>query len=195
MKHEAQHLALQSCLNSTSIRDTRGLENSTLSSSRWMLMVLARACCGPSVVQVPWPQLSTEGESRPFDITWKGLVQPSSSLITSESIPRTFSSPWGFDSRGCEKIWTCRTSFHGTTLPTSEASSKTDHHKDTFRFLINASVNAHGFTIVERLVIHSHRVEAALIPYVMTPSLCLHTKQKCNFFFLKKDNKVTITAK
>jgi hypothetical protein len=104
MKHEAQHLALQPCLDGIAIRDTRGLENSTLSSSRWMLMVLARARCGPSVVQVPWPQLSTEGESRPFDITWKGLVQPSSSLITSESIPRTCSSPWGFDSEGAKNF-------------------------------------------------------------------------------------------
>jgi hypothetical protein len=50
MKHEAQRLSLQPCLDDTAVWDTLGLENSTLSSSRWMLMVLARARCGPSGV-------------------------------------------------------------------------------------------------------------------------------------------------
>ena len=100
MKREAQHLALKLCLDDTTVRHTRRLENSTLLSSQWMLTVLARARCGPSGVQVPWPPLSTDGESRPFHITWKSLVRPSSSLTTSESRPRTCPSPWGFASEG-----------------------------------------------------------------------------------------------
>jgi hypothetical protein len=47
-KREAQCLSLQLCLDDTTIYDTRGLENSTLSSSRWMLTVLAGARYGPS---------------------------------------------------------------------------------------------------------------------------------------------------
>jgi hypothetical protein len=44
-KCEAQCLALQSCLDDTNVHDTRGLEISTLSSSRWMLTVPARVRC------------------------------------------------------------------------------------------------------------------------------------------------------
>jgi hypothetical protein len=95
---EAQCLSLQPCLERKIVHNTCGLENSTLSSSRWMLTVLARVCYGLSGVQVPWPHLSTNGESRPLDSTLKGLVRPSSSLKTSESNPRTRSSPWGFNS-------------------------------------------------------------------------------------------------
>jgi hypothetical protein len=62
----------------------------------------------------------------------------------------------------------------------SGVPSKCDLHKDTLRFLLNVRVNSHGFTVVESLVIHSHRVEPALIPYVTTPSLRQQAKQ---FFF------------
>jgi hypothetical protein len=61
------------------------------------------------------------------------------------------------------------------------APSKCDLHEDTLRFLLNVRVNSHGFTILESLVIHSHKVEIALIPYVTTPSLRQQAKQ---FFFL-----------
>jgi hypothetical protein len=63
----------------------------------------------------------------------------------------------------------------------SGAPSKCDLHEDTLRFLLNARVNTHGFTAVESLEIHSRRVEPALIPYVMTPSLRQQAKQ---FFFV-----------
>jgi hypothetical protein len=36
-------------------------------------MVLARARCGPSGVQVPWPHLSTDGESRPLTLPGRAL--------------------------------------------------------------------------------------------------------------------------
>jgi len=76
-------------------------------------MVLSRACCGPSGVQVPLPQLSTDGESRPFEKNWKGLVRPSSSLTTSESNPRIGSSPfWGIESEGARN-------FGGVALPST----------------------------------------------------------------------------
>jgi hypothetical protein len=67
-KCEAQHLSLQPCLDYVVIRDTHELEKSTLSSSRLMLTVISRACCGPLGVQVPWPHLSTDGESRPLKL-------------------------------------------------------------------------------------------------------------------------------
>jgi hypothetical protein len=51
----------------------------------------------------------------------------------------------------------------------SGAPSKCDLHEDTLRFLLNARVNTHRFTTVESLVIHSCKVEPALIPYVTTP--------------------------
>jgi hypothetical protein len=60
----------------------------------------------------------------------------------------------------------------------SGAPSKCDLHEDTLRFLLNARVNTHGFTIVESLAIHSRRVELALDPIVTKTS-----KQQCNFFF------------
>jgi hypothetical protein len=73
VKREANCLAVQPCLDSTTIRDTRGLENLSLSSSQWMLSVLAGVHCGPSGVQVPWPHLSIEGESRPLTISGRTL--------------------------------------------------------------------------------------------------------------------------
>jgi hypothetical protein len=52
----------------------------------------------------------------------------------------------------------------------SGVPSKCDLHEDSLRFLLIARVKTHGFTAVESLAIHSHRVEPALIPYVTSPS-------------------------
>ena len=74
VKREALRLAPQPCLDNTAIRDTCGLENSTLSSSQWVLTVLARARRRPSGVQVPWPHLSTDNESRPLTLPRRALL-------------------------------------------------------------------------------------------------------------------------
>jgi hypothetical protein len=89
-------------------------------------MVLARACCGPSGVQVPLPQLSTDGESRPFDKNWKGLVRPSSSLTTSESNPRIGSSPFGGSNPRVRELLEASHFLPRHHVMTSEASSKGD---------------------------------------------------------------------
>jgi hypothetical protein len=61
--------------------------------------------------------------------------------------------------------------------------SNCDLHEDMLRFLLNARVNTHGFTAVESLVIHSHKVEPTLIPYVMFPFVTTTSETTVQFFF------------